>query len=177
VVDGNSTHPYGSVMPNFMTERLGRAKFADSVLEYLDPLMKASPVPIVSAYDYLWWMNFALKWQAVSLRLPVFSANDVRGLYEATRHFFRDDRFQVWCLAEPKSRSAESWPLYKNAAKAYIYQYTDDEQYFLMKQKEASLKNILLPHTTFHRVCAYMKEDFRPQFEHVAVLTVWSTAL
>ena len=36
---------------------------------YLAPQLALSPVPIVSLFDFLWWINYSMKWQHVALRL------------------------------------------------------------------------------------------------------------
>ena len=36
---------------------------------YLAPQLAKAPFPIVTLFDFLWWINYSLKWQHVSLRL------------------------------------------------------------------------------------------------------------
>jgi hypothetical protein len=70
-------------------------------------------------------------------------------------------------MRNPQLRTSNVWPLYKSEAKAYIFRLSQDADYFLKKEKEASLKNVLVAHTAeaATRVAVYMKDDFRPHFQ------------
>lgn len=168
VLNGIAFQPYEEIMPLILTKKLGSAAAANVAMAYLAPQIAQAPVPIVTAFEYLWWMNFTLKWQQVSLRLPVFAKTQVRERYEATRHFFRDDRFQSWSLSQPVSaKIQETWGSYKYAAKQYIFDFAGDKDYFLEKKKEPSLKSVLVNRKGRgnRRVRVYMTNSYNPSFK------------
>lgn len=170
VDDGTADLPYEDVIPGFLARRTQKQAAAEGVFEFLLPQVKTAPVPVRTAFDFLWWLNFSLKWQAVSLRLSVFRGGHVGRQFNNTRHFFRDPRFQTWSMAHPELRTPLNWRNYKMSAKNYLLDHTGDEEYYRTKTKEASLKNVLNPPLDDdRRMCVYMKEDFSPQFRSVDI--------
>lgn len=154
---------YRDILPFVLLERLRGPWAARSVHRYLLPVILAAPVQIRTLFDCLWWLNFTLKWQAVSLRLFSSCEGDAAPLHGSTRHFFRDERFQAWALAvHSDDRCPGAWERYKDVAKAYIRAYTADLEYFRTKEKEDSLRNIMPRSTSGEPVGVYMGEDFRP---------------
>lgn len=71
-----------------------------AMVRYLEPQVACSPVPIVNAYDFLWWLNFSMKWQHVGLRIPLLVQETTQAKLlirmERTVHFFESDYFQQW---------------------------------------------------------------------------------
>ena len=65
----------------------------------------------MTLFDYFWWLNFSLKWQQVTLRLPALR-DDAPQIYDSLRHFFRSGRFQQWSLAHPEIRLPATWVEY-----------------------------------------------------------------
>ena len=137
--NGLCYEPYEAVLPLVVMNKFGKAAKVDRLLDYLQPLLAACPVPLQSTFDLYWWLNFSIKWQQVSLRLPVFTFQaDVSGLVARFRHFFRDARFQAWSLRHYPHRAAASPTDYKRAAKEVIYEYTGDATY-LNEKTQATL--------------------------------------
>ncbi|MEL7159218.1 MAG: hypothetical protein AAFN92_00560 [Bacteroidota bacterium] len=168
IANGLAYESWEDVLPLHLFEKFGKAKKVDRLLDYLRPQIAAAPVPIRSTYELFWWLNYSLKWQQVTLRLPVFTfSEDVRGVYDRTCHFFRDDRFQRWSIANHPNRHSEGLSDYKLPAKRYIHAFTGDDDYLQNKTKEPSLKNVILDRqrqgNTRYRIV--MDEDFRPSIE------------
>jgi hypothetical protein len=155
---------YRDMLPLVLLERLRNPLSARRVQRYLAPVIAAAPVPVRTLFDCLWWLNFSLKWQEVTLRLPVFRGNEARTVYDSLRHFFRDERFQAWALANGQIRRVPVWARYKEEAKQYILGFTGDRDYYQTKEKEDSLKNVMVDPSGPNRYRAYMREDFRPVF-------------
>ena len=157
---------YQDVLPLVITERLGSAKNSNRVMRFLEPQIATAPLPILTLFDCMWWLNFSLKWQQVTLRLPVFCKERVREIYESLHHFFRDPRFQSWSLGNRAVRFTPVWELYKHVAKQYILEFTGDVNYFLYKEKEASLKNVMISPEAKreNHFEVFMREDFHPIF-------------
>jgi hypothetical protein len=169
-VEGGSAHlPYWDVLPFVLTENLGSAKKADDVLRYLEPQVAAAPVTIRTLFDCLWWLNFSLKWQQVTLRLAVFKNEEVRETFGSMRHFFRDRRFQSWSLSNPSARSTATWERYKDAAKQYIFSFTGDMEYYLTKTKELSLKRVFVKSELRkkYQCHVFMRDNYRPVFKYM----------
>jgi hypothetical protein len=108
----------------------------------------------------MWWLNFALKWQDVSLRLPALTGNAAGPVFSSMRHFFRTEPFQQWAMA--RRREVESWVRYKESAKRYILDGTGDERYYRHKEKEDSLRHVMTRRRNPERLQTFMRDDFRP---------------
>ncbi|MEL6980104.1 MAG: hypothetical protein AAGM38_15665, partial [Pseudomonadota bacterium] len=82
--------PWESAFPDVLRRAFGSPERAEAALRYLEPQFAAAPIPLTTLFDLLWWMNFSLKWQAVSQRI---AANAPRNRYQEIdarmRHFFR----------------------------------------------------------------------------------------
>ena len=159
---------YATVLPIYLTHKFGNSQKVDTLMDYLPPLIQACPHPITTTFDLFWWLNFTIKWQQVSLRMPVFSFREnVQPLYHRFRHFFRHEDFQRWSLNNYEHRAAASLAEYKQPAKEYIFQYTHDEEFLQQKSKEPSLKNVLINRRKQgnERYRVVMEEDFQPMIE------------
>ena len=75
---GVAHEPYRDLLPLVMLERLRNPVDAWRVGRYLQPVLDAAPAPMVSLFDALWWLNFSLKWQDVSLRMVGLSGGLAR---------------------------------------------------------------------------------------------------
>jgi hypothetical protein len=154
--------PYRDLLPLVMLERLRNPLDVWRVGRYLQPVLDSAPAPVVSLFDALWWLNFSLKWQDVSLRMVGLSGELAPARFGALRHFFRTDAFQCWSIATTPGRPVRAWTDYKTPAKEYIRTFTGDERYFRQKIKEDSLRNVLGASGPVARNRIYMREDFRP---------------
>lgn len=152
---------YRDIFPLVVAERVGSIEAIWRVLRYLDPVIAAAPVPIRTLFDCMWWLNFALKWQDVSLRMAALRGADARAVSESLHHFFRDPRFQAWSLAQIGTRCPPTWARYKDAAKRYILDFTGDHRYYRTKVKEDSLRNVIVDGTADTAARVFMTEDFR----------------
>jgi hypothetical protein len=173
---GLGQEDYRDALPLVLLDRLRNPRSAYRVHRYLKPTIAAAPVPIQTLFDCMWWLNFALKWQEVTLRLPVFRGDEARAVHDALRHFFRDERFQAWSLANAQIRRAPVWARYKEEAKRYILDFTGDHGYYRTKEKVDSLKNVMVDPGSTDRYRAFMREDFRPVFSRVEWRPPWDGA-
>jgi hypothetical protein len=152
---------YRDILPLVVAERVRSIDAIWRVPRYLDPVIAAAPVPIRTLFDCMWWLNFVLKWQDVSLRLAALRGAEARAVSESLRHFFRDPRFQAWALARADTRCPPTWARYKDSAKRYILDFTGDHSYYRTKVKEDSLRNVIVDGTAAIAPRIYMTEDFR----------------
>jgi hypothetical protein len=166
VADGRAFEPFDTALPDILTEILGSPADADTVIEYIEPLLHACPIKLKTIFDAFWWINFSCKWQIVGLRLAVFRVTDVRASFNALRHFFTHPSFQTWALLNHDKKIQTTWQSYKMPLKEYIYQFTGDDDYRRNKVKVPSLKAVFVG-DVMHRPPAYrilMDEEFEPVF-------------
>jgi hypothetical protein len=119
VDSGLGDMPYKKYLPFFIAEKLGNIKQVSHLVEYLEAIIEKCPFTITDICQCLWWFNFVLKWQQVSLR--------------------RNEKFQLWSLAR-ESKNPRSVDRYKSELKEFINQRFVCEKYFLRKTKEISLR-------------------------------------
>lgn len=137
--------PWEDVFPSILRQKLASPERADALIRYLEPQIRQAPVPVNSLFDLLWWINFSMKWQAVSQRIPasVGDADDFQGAMARTEHFFRTEDFQRWSMANPDQRIRfGNWASYKWPLKDYIRSFTGDNDYRYSKVKQPSLRGL-----------------------------------
>ncbi len=124
-------------------------------LDLFERLKDAAPIPIVTNHDYLWWINFSLKWQVVFMRMlsrisprnaPRIGKGYLRTRYD---HFYTTDDFQLWSLNNPEKKIKDRWNTYKWPCKDIIYGYTGDAEYRDHKIKRGSLYSVLAQQASF----------------------------
>lgn len=115
--------------------------FSSSMVDYIKPLIDKMPTVWgdKNCGNVLCWMNFVMKYQWCQLRMYIMF--DIP--WAKYEHFFDTDKFQQWTLQTPPQ---VRWPnfdvkLYKLPTKDYIKAFNGDEEYFINKEKENSMKN------------------------------------
>ena len=132
--------PWEKSFPRILAKQLGGAERGETTLRYLEPQIRACPIALPRLFDLLWWLNFSLKWQAVSLRMLADGRPGAWALRDQTEHFFRTDAFQRWALTNPDKRVKGDWASYKYPLKDAILSFTGDHAYHQTKEKERSLR-------------------------------------
>ncbi|MEQ1843316.1 MAG: hypothetical protein ABL994_23165, partial [Verrucomicrobiales bacterium] len=125
-------------------------------------------------FDCMWWFNFVLKWQDVSLRMTSFRGADSPAVVSSLRHFFREPDFQRWSMANTPGRPVSNWRAYKEEAKSYILDHTGDETYFRTKEKEDSLRNVFANPEGGSVFRVFMREEFIPVVAEVQPAPLFS---
>lgn len=156
--------PYNrEMMFTFFDAKLDDPASTDFYLNLFERLKKASPVPIRSNFEFLWWINFSLKWQSVFMRMLTYvaerNAPHIDRDYIETRyvHFYGTDDFQLWSLNNPDKKIKNAWNTYKWPCKDIIYRYTKDADYRDNKIKRGSLYFLLLQRSPFNFIDERMK--------------------
>lgn len=149
ILSGNAFRPVMNVLPHIISRKLGCSTRADTVIEFLAPQIAQCPIPVNTLYDYLWWMNFSMKWQNVAYRLIANAGLPPASLDTTIFHFFKHRDFQRWSISNPEAKISSDWTSYKYLAKKYIYEYCKDKEYLANKEKEPSLKNTLFSRSLF----------------------------
>jgi hypothetical protein len=135
--------PYENILDFAISRKLGTDKYTQNIIEYMNPLIHKSPFKIYSLFDYLWWMNFSLKWQTVSMRILNGIERGANDLESTVYHFFKSEDFQIWSMTNHDKKIKSDWKSYKYLAKELIYQFHQDENYLKNKEKEPSLKEVI----------------------------------
>ena len=144
ILSGDAFTPYEQILDFVIARKLGTDRHTTSIIDYLNPLVARAPVPVISLYDYLWWLNFSLKWQTVSMRLVHGLGRAAADLEQTVFHFYKSTAFQQWSLSHHDQKIKAEWSSYKYVAKELIYQFHADEHYLLHKEKEPSLKEVMV---------------------------------
>lgn len=122
ILRGTQLEPWRAIMPDFFVAASAIPAAAKGKwVEWMEQQTSRAPIPIVSVFDYLWWISFSMKWQHVALRiLSVDGERDravLRERYERTVHFFNSEEFQQWSLRNQhrnrKMGDINKWSTYK----------------------------------------------------------------
>ncbi len=144
VMSGEAYRPYEEILDYVISRKLGTEKYTRDIIDYIAPQLSQSPLPIVTLYDYLWWMNFSMKWQNVSLRIIHGLDQPYTVLNNQLFHFFQSQAFQNWSVSNHQHKIKGEWKTYKYVAKDYINQFHQDTDYLTNKEKEPSLKQVIV---------------------------------
>lgn len=136
--------PWQEALPELLAQRFASDRRAAAMTAYLSPQILRAPVAITNLYDCLWWLNFSLKWQPVSLRMMAGQTDTPPlQLRERVQHFFQTNGFQLWALRNPDKRIRGTWQTYKWPLRDYIFAFTGDANYRDTKLKQPSLRGMM----------------------------------
>ncbi len=147
----------------FFSGRIGDPVAANFYLDMFDRVRAAAPIEIRTHFEYLWWLNFSLKWQSVYMRMLSFTSK--RSTEKVTKeylkdhyvHFYGTEDFQLWSMLNLDKKIKDTWQTYKWTAKDVIYEYTRDADYRDNKLKRGSLSFLVLQQESYD----FIDEDFR----------------
>lgn len=134
------------VIPAWMKERGLLGNTAASVqdwLAWMEPFVQASPIPIITVFDWLWWVTYALKYQHDLMRVFYNRETIPEELRWNVVNFFEPDEFHRWSFHHHADKMPDKtvWASYKLPLKDYICQHTKDEEYRKFKTKVQSVRN------------------------------------
>lgn len=140
----------------FFNGKVQNPSIVNFYLDLFERLATASPIPLVSHFDRLWWINFSLKWQSVFMRM--LSYTTPRNVGKVTReyiqanynHFYGTEDFQLWSLNNQDKKIKGEWNTYKWPCKDIIYDYTKDADYRDNKIKRGSLYFLLVQQSSYN---------------------------
>ena len=142
------------------------AAMADFYMNIFERLKGAAPISISTNHDFLWWINFCLKWQLVHFFVWSYAGPRAVGhindayLKERYAPFYSTEQFQLWSMNNLDKRIKDTWKSYKWVCKDVIYEYTKDADYRDNKTKFGSRFHLLInqfpyqtidEHYGFHR--------------------------
>lgn len=123
----------------------------------LRDLVAAAPVPINTNHDFLWWLNYAMKWQAVKYRMSMHSPTAEQAEYMAANviNFFDSEDYQRWALYTTEEKVGGKWNSYKLPAKLLINEIWPNQKYLRFKTKWPSLPTI----TRYNNAWGFLWQD------------------
>jgi hypothetical protein len=139
----------------FFEEGMGE-KVAPRYVAMFEQLSERAPLSLSSNYSRFWWINFAVKWQTVYMRMLSFTAERNAHLlseeYLKTYYapFFNTQGFQLWSMNNLDQRLRNGWRSYKWPAKEVIYEFTKDADYRDKKIKRGSLHYLISSQVSFN---------------------------
>lgn len=118
--------------------------YRDEREQMLYDLVNAAPIDINSNHDFLWWLNYAMKWQAVKYRMSMHAPTASQAEYMAGNvvNFFDSEEYQQWALYTSEPKVGSKWNTYKLPAKNLINEVWGNEKYLTYKTKWPSLPSI-----------------------------------
>lgn len=162
------TRDYRSIHTPWETESL--IWLLDKVEDHRDEreqmlydLVNAAPISIESNHDFLWWLNYAMKWQAVKYRMSMHSPTAEQAEYMASNviNFFDSEDYQRWALYSKEEKVGSRWNTYKLPAKKLIHEIWPNDAYFKYKTKWPSLPTI----TRYNNAWGYLWQDENGKFK------------
>lgn len=156
--------PYNrDIFFKFFDENTNNAGITNFCLDLFERLKAAAPINIATNFDYLWWINFSLKWQSVFMRILSYTSSrntpaiDIEYVNRNYVQFYGTDDFQLWSMNNLDKRIKDSWKTYKWVCKDIIYKYTKDADYRDNKIKRGSLYFLLLQQSSYNFIDESMK--------------------
>jgi hypothetical protein len=156
--------PYSrDTVAGFYDTLLNDARMANFYMDLFERVTAAAPVPISTNYLFFWWINFALKWQTVSIRTLTFASThtvaNITEKYALERYapFYPTDEFQLWSMNNLDKKIKDEWRTYKWPAKDIIYEFTKDADYRDNKIKRGSLQFLVAQ----QKVWPFIDENFK----------------
>jgi hypothetical protein len=114
-------------------------------IDMFEKICAQAPMPLTTNMDFLWWINFAIKWQScyayILLLTPEKQTHLINQEYLDSRFvsFYNTDDFQLWSMNNLDKRIKDTWKSYKWVPKEIIYSYNKDAEYRDHKMKRGSL--------------------------------------
>jgi len=153
--------PYQDHALAFFTQKLGSVEEAKLMMDRMEPIMKLNPNGIKSLHDYMWWINFTMKWQAVEFRILSHARPNTKLSQEWVNtsliHFWNTELWQQWSVSNPDKKVAKDWASYKWVAKELIYEFDRNQEYYTRKTKVPSLPDMV----RFKYVSNFITEDMK----------------
>lgn len=149
----------------FLTESVfqGDRAMGAFCLNLFERLRNVAPIPLTTNFAFLWWANYAIKWQACYSYMLLFTLQHLAErvtpeyLEEYFISFYNTDDFQLWAMHNLDKRIKDTWQSYKWVLKDIIYDYTKDAEYRAHKTKRGSL----LPLTGYNPPYRFIAENMR----------------
>ena len=137
--DDFKTIPWQEVFSSDVTV-FGHPMYDEYFIEHITPQVENAPVRIETIGDLWWGLIFSMRCQTENIR-PIIN-NRIQKLdhqkMQNLKPFFSTDEFQKWAMWDYDRNLRKTLPPFKKYLKDIIYDFTDDEDYYINKIKQMS---------------------------------------
>ena len=114
-------------------------------IQWIQPFVDKSPIPVVTVFDFLWWCSYGFKYQHDLNRIFYNNTHETipEEMVNQVFNFYDTMAFSQWSyhFHQSKMRSKKVWASYKHALKDFIRGYTKDQEYYAAKLNVQSVSN------------------------------------
>jgi len=111
------------------------------ILSFFQDSIDAFPGEVKDFCDFLWWLNFNLKYQSMIHTMIFFAKLDTTDT-STYSHFYEGDDFQRWAMSNRELNKEfiveDNFALYKIESRRYMFDVFHDEDYIKTKRKVSS---------------------------------------
>jgi len=140
--------PWEAVLPELLRQQACLApgmEAEEAWLKWIRPWVAKAPIPVVTVFDFGWWVSVALKWQYDCLRVFLNRpepCEKLQEIWKTVEHFYATEEWQQWGYHNHKSKMKDLsvWASFKEPLKRYIFDYDGDAEYYRAKTKVASVR-------------------------------------
>lgn len=125
------------------------------VSQYIEEVVEQFPVKITTISHMFWMLTFIYKWDHVRWRH--MSCVRDPSVHHNMHNFFNTELFQKWAMSNLEKKIGDTWNTYKQPAKDFIYEFTNDEDYRVNKLQHESLGNSIDSECRAQNVLYYYK--------------------
>jgi hypothetical protein len=120
----------------------------NNLIAVLEDHALACPFPIRTCFDMSWWLNFSMKTNYVTVRIPLLIIENCGQQVERMdltkrKAFYLNADFQLWSMTNHDIKIAAESRSYKQPSKDFIFSISGDADYARNKQKEPSTPKLL----------------------------------
>ena len=114
-------------------------------LQWIEPFVAKSPIPVLTVFDFLWWCSYGLKYQHDLNRIFYNNSHQQIPSEMVARmvNFYDTQEFSQWSyhFHQSKMKNKTVWASYKHALKDFIFKFNGDQTYYGAKLKVQSVSN------------------------------------
>jgi len=137
-VGGYGNYPY-AVRPRLLEDY--KTVMPAFLLDFFQDSIDAFPGEVVDFCDFLWWMNFNLKYQSMHHTQITYMHSDTTNP-DTYSHFYEGDEFQRWAMSNRALNKEfavkDDVSLYKIESRRYMFDVFRDQDYIDNKCKVSS---------------------------------------
>jgi hypothetical protein len=111
--------------------------FTKTTIEYIENLVESFPTETKTVSDLYWLLTFTHKWDHVRRR-HMANIKDI-SVFNRMNSFFNHVEYQKWAMTNTDMKVGETWNTYKQPAKDFIFELTDDNDYRVNKLQHESM--------------------------------------
>jgi len=135
--------PWRNVVPKMLQLRGLLAPDKRAVIawmRWMEPQLAKAPIPIVTVFDWFWWITYSCKFQFDLTRLFCNRSHVTAGLLASVKSFYHTFEWHQWSFHNHASKMKDKfvWASYKHPLKQWIYMFDGCHEYYAGKIKAQS---------------------------------------